>query len=200
MPATNKLRESVGVGHDIMKVAPVLICLFALVTSSGCRIPVVGAPPVAVEPHKNWLAYQNDKYTVAFRYPSELLLQERDPKKYGLPALRLALDLVRKDDPSGIVLRLMVSEKVKDRMVYVPTKEFLTAPGEKYEITFYNGFEVIKRFSYGRAARHWQVYHFGKYVYEWFTMISEEDEQDGPRDASFPILSILKNVCYDYHE
>ena len=181
-----------------MKVAALLIFSFGLVTSGGCKGPVAGATQVGLESHQ-WLAYQNDKYKLAFSYPSNLLPQERDPQKYGLPALRLALDLVQKDDPSQIVLRLMVSEFVKDRMVYVPTKASLTAPGEKYETTFYNGFEIIKQFQYGSAARHWQVYHFGAYVYEWFTFIAEEDAQDGPRDSSYPILTILKGVRYDYH-
>lgn len=95
------------------------------------------------------------------------------------------------------------------RMVRTLTKKEIELLSTKYWDENYNGFRVLVTYTIPQTAAvpHWDVYRFGNYVYHWFPMLNGDsmiagfgDAKDGPQDGSFPMLSILRSVRYDYHK
>lgn len=160
---------------------------------------LVALPAFAQQTH--WIQFHDPGSGLSFRYPPDLHVRRRDPRKFGLPNVQTIVDLTgnTKLNPGTTVLRFIVKRgwvsageaaKRRAELRRVCTKTSLMALG---------GHEAVVCVSHGRAAIHWSVEILEPRQCTILTLLAGADYKQSlppPHDGEFPLLSIIHTVRF----
>lgn len=170
--------------------------LLALILLLGCAEPICGNDQAA-----GWIKFHDLETGLSFRYPADLRLRRRDPRKFGLPRMESIVDLVgdTRSNPGTTVLRFLVSRDHHAAKERVKRLEELRRACKKTKAMVVDGHKAVVCISIGRAAIHWSVEILEPRECTILTLLGGADYEQSlppPHDGEFPLLSIIRTVHF----
>jgi hypothetical protein len=138
-----------------------------------------------------WTVYRHP-IGVSFRHPRYLRPVSVDVNVFHIEGLVAAIDLVTED--SRVVLRFMVSEPGDNPLAVNFDRAFLRKVCKTYRSLKIGKADAVNCVTCGRGACHWAVHVLGRRQVQIFTSLADESDQPGPRDGTFPLLSIIRSL------
>lgn len=151
------------------------------------------ASEIENEPQK-WHTYHNDEYGLSFVYPENLIVTTRNVDFFHIEGLVHCIELVDKQIPNTIALRLMISEPLNNPLAVKEDYAFLRKVCKKYKEITIGGRRAVNCVSCGSAACQWKIVFPGSRQLKVFTMLMDEIEQSEPKNRTYPILSIINSI------
>lgn len=145
----------------------------------------------------SWITYHNSLYGFSFSYPPSLAITSRNVDFFHIEGLVFCLELVDKQHPSVIVLRMMISEPFQHPLALVKDAAFLQEICKKYEEFTLGDRQAITCVTCGRAACGWKIVLPGAQQFDIFSMVLNGRETEQPEDHKYPIRSIISTMQFE---
>lgn len=109
--------------------------------------------------HALWIRFHDSRTGLSFRYPPDLHIRRRDPRKFRIPNVVTIVDLTgnTKLNPGTIVLRFIVRRGISSAREAARRHAELCRGSVKTSPMRVDGHEAVVCISRGRAAVHWSV-------------------------------------------
>ncbi len=146
------------------------------------------------KPPNDWPTYSNASFGFSFHYPETIVVTTRNLDFFHIEGLVFCLDLVDKNNPNIIALRIMVSEPLNNPFALEKDFAFLRKACKKYKELTVGGRKAVTCVTCGSAACAWKIVVPGARQFDIFTMLTDEIEQTEPKDRTYPLRSIINSI------
>lgn len=160
---------------------------------------LVAVPAVAGS--HGWIQFHDPQTGLSFRYPPDLHVRRRDPRKFGVPNVQAIVDLTGSTrlNPGTVVLRFLVRRGITSAGEAAKRRAELGRTCEKTSPMRVGGHAAVVCVSRGRAAMHWSVEILRPRQCTILTLLAGADYKQSlppPHDGEFPMLSIIRTVRF----
>ena len=147
---------------------------------------------------QGWSSYSHASYRFSFQYPETLTVNTRSLDFFHIEGLVLCLELVDKNNPNRIALRLMVSEPLNNPLAVRKDAAFLRKVCKKYKEYTIGGRKAVNCVTCGsgKDSCSWKIVFPGAQQLDIFTMLTDEREQTEPRDRTYPLHTIIRSLKF----
>ena len=148
-----------------------------------------------------WSRFHDRQTGLSFRYPPDLRIRRRDPRKFNLPAVHSIVELVgdTRANPGTVVLRFLVKRGNTSSAEREKRREFLRSGCSTSSPMMIGGHEAVVCVSAASAAVRWSVEILQPRECTIVTLLGGADAAQAlppPHDGEFPLLSIIRTVRF----
>ncbi len=143
-----------------------------------------------------WSFYSNALYGFSFRYPNTLAVTPRSAESFHIEGLVFCLDLVDKNRPDIIALRILVSQPSGNPSALKKDFAFLRKVCRKYKELIIDGRKAVNCVTCGRGACSWSIVFPGPIQLEVLTLLTGDTNQIEPKDRIYPLHTIIHSLRF----
>jgi hypothetical protein len=182
---------SFGKNRQIMRSLPLLIALACV---------FIGDLPVLAQTAR-WIRFHDPQTGLSFRYPPNLRIRHRDPRKFNLPTVQSIVELIGDTpvNPGTIVLRFLVKRGNTSAADRGKKQELLRRVCKRTSPMVVDRHEAVVCVSKGSGATRWSAEILEPRECTILTLLGGADADQAsppPHDGEFPLLSIIRSVHF----